>query len=384
MPNDPARSPTDEPPAIELTVFVGGKTRLMTHVDQELEIGRQRGNEPAPYCRIDKSPIARVIVAVRDDAAISRTHLRIVPDGGQVLRLINASRNCRVSVHPGRDLMPGKACFVRGEVRLQIGRVTLLLRTQTPIAEIVSLCTPQPVGRADAFNSTDDPSDTRTSLVSKLGSSFDADQGDQLMIWLRAVAQLFYHAANNENVFEDAMNAVSEIVGVDHVSIQSCPQGVWQPMTWRTIPSDATVPSPLSTRLDLTDRDVASIAETLRRVASWKQTVLYLPRQTNNTMSSENSGTPVPPNGPHQPSGVAPSGIPNEAGDPDDISAWAASADAAVVAAPIFGNDGQLVGALVGLRRRGADPTTAATLSRLEASLIELIASGLPAERFES
>jgi hypothetical protein len=197
---------------------------------------------------------------------------------------------------------------------------------------MISLGTPQPLSRPGV--QLIDEYGQPLSLLATLGSSFDDQQGDQLMLWLRTIAKLFYAAAGNTHLFRDALESIELLIGFDRSMVWArrdddwsvvahCCDGVFQ--------DDAN-----QTQSALSDAQ----SKVLKQLVQWNQTVLY---------------------------------------QSDSIDKQ--STVSAIVAAPIVDHKGLLAGALMGVRlTHDHEKTPANRITKLEASLIELIASGMKAD----
>ncbi|MCM2374314.1 hypothetical protein [Aporhodopirellula aestuarii] len=330
---------SSQPDAIELSVYTGGRRRFCVKIDRTVDVGRQRSAESPPFHYENHGPDARLIVADRLETQISRSHVEISPQADGEIMLRNTTRNCRITIDPGRELMPGKTCYVRGHVRLHLHNLTLVIQPQKVSERMISLGTPSPLTRANLQRPASGSGDGRTSLVATLGSSFDAEQGDQLMVWLRTIATLFYSASTNAHFLEDALYAIDSVIGLEQAMVWHRQDGTWHIRSWL---SDGEIQSQLT---DAAGQFGIAPAKVLERITEWKQTVLY----HSETDTEEEIGI-------------------DEAGD----------SQYAIVASPIMDTQDRVVGALMGLRRsRNQHGERHELISKLEASLIELIASGV-------
>ncbi|EMI57600.1 hypothetical protein [Rhodopirellula sallentina] len=359
-----------------VSVYSAGQKRISTEITGSIEVGRQRRNEPLPFCVDGQQPVRRLIVADRLDTQISRSHLRITPQADGEVLIQNSSRNCRITIDPGRELMPGKTCYVRGSVRLHLHHVTIVVELPKVSDRMISLGTPRPlVGigsqfveigpgidssveeRVEASEGANTGEGTgsypreeevapgaieRNALVDTLGSSFDAEQGEQLMLWLRTIAKLFYSATTNDRFLEDALTAMDRIIGFEVAIAFVRDQSEWKTLCC-LVRGD--VVSPVNKLVDVFDAAIADgvskeMDRVLGRVVEWGQAVLYHAK-------ADNEGAPA-----H-----------------------------AIVAAPVMDSPSEVAGMLVGFRRRAPTPVARDELiTRLEASLVELIASGIRVE----
>ena len=333
-----------------LTFFRQGEICYETFVTGEVVLGRQRSGEPEPFSTVNLPSMTRVVVASRQDQQVSREHLHIAPrrEGGFFVK--NTSSNCTISIDPGRDLMPGKERIMEGTVRLHIGDLTVNLEPCHTEEQLISLGTP------DDFLSDDAPSletlpgiattdsvehQYQRSLVASLGSSFDGQQRNYLLKWLRAIAKLFRHAGDPTSFCQEAVLAIGQTIGTDYViALRVFPES-----TPANNSSPFEVPDGWMVEAfnELTSGTLRSPPErVLNRMVESQQTILY-----RNT--SENSTDPY-----H------------------------------ALVTPWFDSRGKITGAFYAARDSSAksqtrqrDQRLIPQLGPLEASLMELIASGM-------
>ncbi len=343
MIDSPFNPHESSPVAAELSVYSGGQRRLVVPLVSAVEVGRQRRTESVPFYYNDQNSIPRLVVADRYETQISRSHVTVSPlPGGEIL-LQNTSRNCRITVEPGRELLPGKTCFVRGVARLHMQHVTIVVEPSEVTERMISLGTPRPLSQSSSQVFDRGSGDQGTSLVATLGSSFDAEQGDQLMMWLRTIAKLFYSASTNPRFLEDALHAIDDVIGLEIAMIWSRVDSDWQLTCSLSHGDIQTSPADFAAEFDENIRaELANdFAHVLDRIGRWRQTVLY---------HSAPIAVDPPSKSPHH----------------------------AIVASPIINPRTRVVGALMGLRRGGQPRRDRSELiTRLEASLVELIASGI-------
>ncbi len=317
----------------ELSVYAGGELKLRTPLSGKFDVGRRRTSEPEPFEVIKIEDAYRLIIADRLATQISRSHLQITPHADGQWMLQNTSRNCRVTIDPSRELLPGKTCYARGVVRVHLHDVTLVIEPPQAIEQMISLGTPQPLSLPGV--QLIDEHGQPLSLLATLGSSFDDQQGDQLMLWLRTIAKLFYSAADNTHLFRDALESIELLIGFDHSM-------VWTKRgddDWHVVVHlrDGTFQSE-GNQTQSAWCDAQS--KVLTQLVQWNQTVLYQSESVD-----------------HQTTACA------------------------IVASPIVDHKGLLSGALMGVRlTHDHEKTPAKRITKLEASLIELIASGMKSD----
>ena len=89
-------------PQVSLRVYHEGQLVFTTNLNEPVEVGRQRGGEPEPYCRIPATGRSRVIVARRREAAVSRQHALIRPQASGAIWVGNVSKTSRITLDSGQ------------------------------------------------------------------------------------------------------------------------------------------------------------------------------------------------------------------------------------------------------------------------------------------
>lgn len=80
-----------------------------TTIDRPLVLGRQSGDEPAPYCRLVRREADRIIVATANERQVSRNAISIDLESVDRVSILNQSTYTPVSVGTATVLEPGSA-----------------------------------------------------------------------------------------------------------------------------------------------------------------------------------------------------------------------------------------------------------------------------------
>lgn len=334
-----------------LRIYFRGKMHLETPIDGRVVLGRQRSGEPTPFNAIAQDEGLRVIVARRDNPLISRTHLLIERDERGKWIVTNSTRNCTIAIDPGHELLPGKKRTFEGTVRIEIEGASVVIETNHSVAQLISLGTPShrfdsgadslatsPVGHSE------NPNDR--SLIGTLGSSFDANQRDQLLDWLRLTAQLFRHVDDPNHFIGHAVESIQRMIGGTTVLALSCRSGAdeFTRFSIKTTPPTIAVPTGW-TLLASTGTDSQIQQSGLKRLLDqmWetRQSILWKGSAEIDTTKDQSPTV-------HQ-----------------------------MIATPVLDSNEQTIAAFVAIRNELSGSRPCPSWGGIEASLMELIASGV-------
>jgi adenylate cyclase len=291
--------------------------------DGPVEIGRQTENEEAPYTK-KKSASGnwRWIVARVDEDTVSRTHLRIEPLADHRVRLFNLSKKISIHFDGHPDLPPEQSSEFKLPCVLSVGKKTLRLEWPSP--------------RMDAPLQSLAEATRRPGQAGLPGSIYPTIQlpggidVDAILRWLHATVDVLHSASWSTDFLEQAAQAVVNLVGVDACWVVMLDQGTWKPEVVRTSPLLSGQP------------EWRPSYNVLRKLRDERKTFWQSP----NRMSLD---------------AVSLVGI------------------RTVIAAPILDRAGQVIGALYGDRREDSLTRTGAPLTKLEATLVDLLAGGIAA-----
>jgi adenylate cyclase len=284
-----------------------------------VELGRQAVGEPGPFAEVRDSGVRRVVIARLDEDTVSRKHVRLEPLPDGKLKLTNLSQKLPVLLGTGSEAAPGSAIELTVPAMLVVGRRTIRLQAAEPTPPLLALpeATLPPLAGAPARKSG--------RLPPALGM-----EAEQLCRWLQAAMGVLQGAAGTREFFPRAARAMVDLVGLDSGRVLLVDGSNWQ------VQADEHAGGPPS------DSDWRPSRQVLQRLLTDKRTFWIGPQAT--------------PDPTHSLVGVD-----------------------AVVAAPILGADGQVIGALYGDRRQASAYGVSAPITKVEAMLVELLASGVAA-----
>ncbi len=323
-------TPGTENNEISLHVYVDGEQKFESKIDRHTIIGRQRTNEPNPFVLIESEAKQRLIIASHAQTDISRTHISLEPLGASRLRITNLS-SVPVMVEPWGALAKESHCTITLPARIQIANVLVRLEGMTvESGEFSPLRQPTipPPRNALVDGSHLLSASGAHALMETLGSSFDSAQGEVLLKWLRSTSLVFQNAASSPHFLPLAVQAVHQIVGLQYAVALTHVDGRW------SIETDYGMNPGAAFRLS---------SRLLDKLLQEKRTFVYKP-------------------------------------EPMVVGLQSLAHVEAVVAAPILDEFGEVVGALYATKLSNGDPMSVAPdITTLEASLVELIASGVAA-----
>ncbi len=285
------------------------------------ELGRQRSaDEAVDSCR----PLEgawRVVVAGADENTVSRRFLLVEPQEGGSFQLTNLTERLAVQLADGRRLLPGAGCSIDSSVLIVAGERRLRLQPALDRTRIEGL----------------DGSTLPPGVASPLPAPFTRRGFDAsatvdvvtVLHWLRSAMEVLQSAASSADFLARAARAVVDLVCLDSgVALLRQGDGWWVEACHRG-PHARSAP------------ERAASHHILERVCREKRTFWETP---------------------------------------DESLADAASLQGidAVVAAPLLDRGGAVIGALYG-DRRGDSSTAGGRITRIEALLVELLASGVSA-----
>lgn len=285
-----------------------------------VELGRQSSGQEQLYSRTSDAGRWRLVIASSSEDSVSRKHVRLetLPEG--TIRLTNLSKTSPVFLPDGSQLRPGATREAPLPVFLMIGQVTVRVQAaDTENRPLQSLYQSTPPGKAHL------PS---TRFPARALPSNDS-QSEELVLWLEAAMNVLQSATSSSDFFVHAAQAVVDIVGLDSGSILLWHQTGWRIEALRTAAHVGTRP------------DWHPSQEILTRVRSEKRTFWQLPPPTT-ARSQSLLGVEL------------------------------------VVAAPILDRNGEVIAALYGDRRHDS-PSASQPISKVEAMLVQLLASGVAA-----
>jgi adenylate cyclase len=309
--------------AAPLPVKIYDRRRLAytTQLDRPLELGRQRSDEPAPFCRISGEECDRLVIAAINESYISRRQLRMEPAGVGAVKVTNLSSKGQLALNSSERLAPGEMRQVSLPVLLAVaGKAVRVEFAQSDHLNLRSL--PQPTLAPGL-------SMLRTEPLKSLSASRQMAATEMLVAWLQQTMPVFQSAASSADFLTGAAQAAADILALDAAAVMR-----WRDNSWQAEAVRARTGAEL---------DVAWDASTtmLERVRREKRTFRHVPGDVDSRSDSL--------------TGVR-----------------------ALVAAPILDAHGEVIGALYGDRRSQLG-SSQADITELEATLVELLACGVAA-----
>lgn len=305
-------------------IYEKQKLVYSTLLNRELRLGRQHSDEPAPYARSSD----RVIIACREESAISRRQLRIAARSSGKVLVTNTSNVNPIFVGKGEAIEPGASLEVTIPTCIRCGtqldreiRVELPEETDGQSMESIGHQLLAP-GQATA---------TMLSISKMLEAESQSESTQLLLRGLQSTVGFFQLAASSDDFLTMAADMMVDLIGVDTAAALTYQDGDWSVQALRVRsdsgPSDS--------------RSWAPSQRILESIASERATFWQLP--TSNAQTSL-----------------------------DRVEA--------LIAAPILNRKAEVIGALYGDRR--LDITSSRDFTRIteiEAIVIELLATSVAA-----
>jgi adenylate cyclase len=304
---------------VQIRIYENQQLVHVEDCDGAIELGRQAEGEPPPLARLAAHGRRRLVIATRNERAISRQHLLLEPLGSDSVRLTNLMKSASVVIDGGAELGSLQSREVSLPVFLHVGnKVVRIQEAEAPEHALHTLpvATVPPGGAAGA------------SLLT-LAAATPAIEETAVLIWLRGAMDVLQSAASSADFFDRAARAAVDLVGLDAGRVLLLTGDAWKErvVAVAALAEGGTLPPP--------SRHV------LGRLRMEKKTIWQQP-------------APLP----EQPESMR------------ELEA--------VVAAPILDRHGAVLGALYGeRRRRGAVPPRA--IRTAEAMLVEVLAGGVAA-----
>ncbi len=300
-------------PNISLKVYHANQLVFGDFLNGPLRVGRQEIGEREPFGFVDTKRGRKLVIAGLHENAVSRQQGLIEPIAEGMIRVHNTSSNVVIQTDTGHFCGHNESCETPIPVLLTIGDRSIRLE---PVDEHPSSDSElQTLAQPTlAPGQQREDAPALADLLAKEGADFNAESLTQ---WLLDTMAVFQRGASGAEFLEHATNALADRIGLDYAAAL-----LWNEEQWRIATSVGPDSSRPSQRL-------------LDRVRFEKRSFRHIP-------SNESSLDKVE----------------------------------SVVAAPILDPQGAVVGALYGDRRL-RDNKSQASISRLEAMIVELIASGV-------
>lgn len=322
-------SPAQKGSAVSLryTIQVYQKQRLdfSDELDLAVELGRQRHPDEEPFVKHWNGRNWRVSIARLDEPLISRNHIRLEPLSAECVRVTNVSDRNTIHLEDGGMIAGKQSCELPLPLSLTVGERTVRIESADPSGfgepELQSLATP-PLAPGEI-----DKLPHSAKLVMSPATNAAAES---FVAWLQAVAAVLQSSASSKEFFERAAQGIVEFVSLDMGAVLLRESGTWNIIELKTSRRGA-------------------------EIASWKPSSRVL----NSVVEQKRTYWQV--------LGQSLSGMASLGGVQ------------AVVAAPILNPAGDVIAVLYGDRLPGGGVSGDASISKLEAMLVETFACSVAA-----
>lgn len=310
---------------LPVMVRVFDRNRLVYSEDFQgpVQLGRQtEGEEPLRSLKLDNGTW-RAVIAALDEDTVSRKHALVepLPDGG--VRLTNLSSRARIRLADGGELGPNSSQDFPTPLVMVLGRKTV--RIQHDDGDGLELH-----GLAEMTARPGAPSTAASRLPALKLPAVDEVQIDSIIRWLQVTMGVLQSAASSSDFFQKAARAVVDIVGLDSGRVLVLDNQQWKTEAYETASSSPD------------ERDWRPSRQVLAQMCQERRTFWQVTSQST-------------------------------------LEAASLVGIKAVVAAPILDRKGEVIAALYGDRRQGGLAQTSPQITRLEAMLVELLASSVAA-----
>jgi len=331
---------------ISVLLYRDGELVYSTKLEQTIEFGRQRGDEPKPYSELRTNGHIRVIVGSWNEAQLSRKHCLLETTRDAAVEVTNASSGCTLLYEPNceapslsasstestldvefrQSLPPNQQVRLQPPFAVSLGPTTLQVTIDEEPATglLLGLET-----RSAPPGSLQSPLADISALLSARDLPLSIESTPELPLWLDRTMAIFQRSATSDDFLPHAAKAVLQTVGLDAAAILTRTGDGWKIET--VVSGDEA--SEVSLRPSRT---------ILQRVLQEKRTFRQLPDEQEAVTESLR-----------------------------DISA--------LVAAPILDVAGEVIGVVYGDKKQNLRSTRVAEVTPLEAKLVELLASAVAA-----
>lgn len=306
----------------DIEVLQDSRTVCAGRFSGRVELGRQSDpSEPVGTRRfLEDQQIWRLIIADRDEDSVSRHHARLSPLKPNLARVENLSSKVAILLPDGLRIEPNHAADLELPILLELGR------RQVRIASALD----EPTTLRSLSEATLPPRSFSgpIQLPEKVDEAEEFEL-DRILHWLQGTLNVLQSAAAASDFFDKAADALVNAVGLDSGRVLLRDGDTWQ-----------VVASCSSAGTEIPERPPSRTV--LDHVRNHKRT-FYLYPDDLSTISGLGGGLE------------------------------------AIVAAPILDETGQVLGLLYGDRHRGKNPGDPPSIGRIEANLVELLASSVAA-----
>jgi adenylate cyclase len=337
-------------PTFRIQVFRKQRLAFAGEVEGPVEMGRQQRPEEPLFVEQPAPAGRRIAIARLDESTISRAHLRLELLAADRFRATNLSSRNVIVVDDGQTLGPAKSGEFQMPALLTIADAGV--RVEPAIAaepEFEMLARPTLLPSRSSSRSVGptpfhriDGAAEGLAMRGLLGEPAAAPRTilplptqtpESVIVWLQTVIDVLQSAASSTDFFDRAAAAVVELVGLDSGCVLQADGEHWR------VTSQCVGP-----RLPGAANELRPSARILARMKQEKRTFWHAP-STSGPLPNVQSLADVQ----------------------------------AVVVAPILDPSGGVIGALYGDRRLGRAAEAAASISKLEAMIVETLACGVAA-----
>lgn len=304
---------------LEIRVFEKEEQVFSGDLAGPIDIGRQRDGEVPPYSILRTGTSSRLIIANSNEDNVSREAARLSPTRSGVL-IKNLSRKISVVLSDGTALAPHATREMSLPVALHIAGRTLRVQESTVAAE------PVLHQLEEAAAPPGQQSDLPKSLNDTLGlPTLSQANMAEVMRVLQTANSVLQSCVASSDFFHKAAQALLDTVGLDIGRVLTYRNNEWKPESIRARTGIAT------------DEKWEPSQQILESILKDRKTV-WQPAPSKSV----------------QLAGIE-----------------------AVVASPILGPGGDVIGTLYGDRRTNNSGTTAPRITKVEAAVVELLANGV-------
>jgi sigma-B regulation protein RsbU (phosphoserine phosphatase) len=317
---------------MQIQVYENEQLVHTSHCLGTVELGRQDAGEAPPFSLTKESGPWRFVFARNEETHFSRRHVLVEMLPGSRVRVTNLSHASPVHILAGPNLQAGQSCEVAVPLSVLFGDKRVCI--QEPSSAV--LATPAPssglMGQSMLYSLSEaavapgaDPA--RQLTISDLAPA-GSMSADAMVLWLQSAMSVLQSAASSSDFFDKAAAVLVDMVGLDMGQVLLLANGTWKVRAQRLA------------RAGSAARERHASRFVLSRLLEEKKTFWQVP--------------------PAAPAATSLYGI------------------KALVASPILNKEGNVIGALYG-DRHTALGASFPSITRLEALLVELLASGVAA-----
>lgn len=112
---------------VDVTVFEAETEKLQARLANEIVVGRQSRQDPAPFARLRFEDHDKLIIASTNARRISRRQLVLAFIAPSTIEVHNADRGAGVVYNAREELVPGKSVIIDADAILEFGEYALRL-----------------------------------------------------------------------------------------------------------------------------------------------------------------------------------------------------------------------------------------------------------------